>query len=109
MSHTYTIPQKQSGTGTIYDLASDQFDIDIEFGDDEIYAVIAPSYYGLPYTCHNDDESAIRAHYSLVDEGYKGATIINRDGEEIEYDTAGWSPALFDNDESDVFPALKKK
>lgn len=109
MAHTYTIKRKISGTGSIMDLASDQFDIDIEFDGDEIYAVIAPSHYGLPYTCHSTDDSVIRAHYDLVEEGYQNVVIIDRNGDVMEYYAPGWSPTMFDNDESDGFPALKKK
>ena len=59
---TYTIPQKMSGTGTIHDIASDQFDRPIVFGFGCKYAVVLSSYYGgKGYTTHRTPEAAIAA------------------------------------------------
>ena len=50
---TYTIKQKESGTGTIHDLASEHFDRVIEFNEGEKFAVLTPAYYGASYSCWN--------------------------------------------------------
>ena len=61
MTMTYTIEQKMSGTGSIHDLASDQFDRVIVFAPGCKYAVVLAAYYGgKGYTTHSTAEAAIR-------------------------------------------------
>ena len=49
----YTIPQKQSGTGSIYDIASEHCDREIKFIRGANFAVVLPVYYGgKGYTTH---------------------------------------------------------
>ena len=43
---TLTIPQKQSNTGSIHDLASEHFARDIRFCGAARYAVVRAAYYG---------------------------------------------------------------
>lgn len=58
----YTIPQKQSGTGTIHDIASDMYDRDIRFPKGCIFAVVLASYYGgKGYTTHKSVAATIAA------------------------------------------------
>ena len=59
---TYTIPQKSSNTGSIYDLASDMFDRDIKFSAGYQFAVVNAAYYGgKGYTTHRTESAAIAA------------------------------------------------
>lgn len=78
MKHTYTIPQKMSNSGTIHDIASDQFDREIVFGAGCEYAVVFASYYGgKGYSTHKTQESAIAASQRNKDYSH---TIIDRAG-----------------------------
>ena len=65
---TYTIQQKMSGTGSIHDIASDQYDREIRFGPDCQYAVVLASYYGgKGYTTHSSADAAIAASRRVRD------------------------------------------
>lgn len=76
----YTIPQKMSGTGSIHDIASDNFDREISGRGN--YAVVKASYYGgKGYTTHTTAEAAARQAQKLGKEGYS-YTIIDGDGNE---------------------------
>lgn len=58
----YTIPQKQSGTGNIHDIASDMYDREIRFPKSCIFAVVLSSYYGgKGYTTHKSVEATVAA------------------------------------------------
>jgi hypothetical protein len=82
MAKTYTISQKMSGTGTIHDIASDQFDRDIVFGKDGKYAVVIAAYYGgKGYTSHKTAKAAIAKSRSESKANYSH-TIIDIDGNE---------------------------
>jgi hypothetical protein len=86
MSKIYTIEQKMSGTGTIHDIASDLYDRDVEFGDEDKYAVVTAAYYGgKGYTTHETDDDAIAAardldgcSYEIIDE-FGSTYAINGD------------------------------
>jgi len=59
---TYTIPQKQSNSGSIHDIASDMFDRDIVFAPGCNFAIVLASYYGgKGYTTHKTMAAAIAA------------------------------------------------
>ena len=59
---TYIIRQKASGSGSIHDIASDQFDREIHFGPGCVFAVVLAAYYGgKGYTTHKTEQTAIRA------------------------------------------------
>ena len=80
---TVTIPQKMSGTGTIHDLASQHFDREIEFGDDDKYAIVLASYYGngdLYYTAKDAEEAL---EISKREREYSHA-IIDRAGDQVD-------------------------
>ncbi len=78
MSAIFTIEQKQSGTGTIHDLASQHFDRDIEFGNGRKYAVVKAAYYGgKGYTTHKTKEAAIEASERISDYSH---SIIDVEG-----------------------------
>ena len=79
---TLTIPQKQSGTGHINQLNSQHFDREIEFTNDEHYAVLRPAYYDTKYTCFNGDSDLddLIAEYK----SFEGNVILGRDG--YQYD-----------------------
>ncbi len=75
---TYTIPQKMSGTGSIHDIASDQFPREIRFRSGCRYAVVLASYYGgNTYTTHMTKNSAVRRTHRLGD---YAMSIIDSDG-----------------------------
>jgi len=76
---TYTIPQKMSGTGSIHDLASDQYDREILFRGSNKYAVILAAFYGgNSFTSHNEI-NAIRQSRRLRDFSH---SIIDYNGNE---------------------------
>jgi len=78
--NTYVIEQKMSGTGSIYDLASDKFDREIKFPAGSKYAVILVAYYGgKGYTTHKTTEAAIAKSKSLHEYSH---AIIDCDGNE---------------------------
>ena len=78
--NTYTIKQKMSNTGNIYDLASSISDRIIKFASGTKYAVILAAYYGgKGYTTHRTVEAAIAKSKSLRDYSHG---IIDRDGNE---------------------------
>ena len=82
--NTYTIPAKQSNTGSIHDIA-DTEDRPIIFGKDCIYAVVLSSYYGgKGYTTHKTEESAIKKSKSL--RGWSHHIIDINGNDLIEYD-----------------------
>jgi hypothetical protein len=77
---TYTIEQKMSNTGSIHDIASDNFDRVIEFRGAAKYAVVLASYYGgKGYTTHTTEESACRQAHKLGKQNYS-YEIIDVDG-----------------------------
>ena len=68
MKTTYTIPQKMSNSGSIHDIASDNFDREIVFAAGCKYAVVLASYYGgKGYTTHKTAEAAIKASNAQKD------------------------------------------
>ena len=77
-----TIPQKMSGTGTIHDLASYQFERDIEFGEDDKYAIVLAAYYGNGNMYYTAKDAAEAVEISKRESEYSHA-IIDRDGDEI--------------------------
>jgi hypothetical protein len=56
---SYTIKQKQSNSGTIHDLASDQYDRVIKFNNGAMYALVLPSYFGDRYTTAKSEKAII--------------------------------------------------
>jgi hypothetical protein len=76
---TITIKQKQSCTGTIYDLASDQYDRVIDFGTRYRFAVVLPAYYNIRITRHRTVEAAIKQFLRLARD-YSGVRIVGNDG-----------------------------
>ena len=82
-----TIPQKMSNSGSIHDIASDQFDRRIVFGKGCKYAVILASYYGgKGYTTHKTEAAAVRAYRAT--KGYSRC-VLDAQGNELSCD--GWS------------------
>ena len=81
------IPQKLSNSGSIHDIASDQFDRCIVFGKGCKYAVILASYYGgKGYTTHKTEAAAVRAYRAT--KGYSRC-VLDAQGNELSCD--GWS------------------
>lgn len=90
MAVTYTIPQKISNTGSIHDIASDQFDREIVFGPGCKYAVVRAAYYGgKGYTTHKTEAAACKASR---EQGEYSHQIIDTKG--VEYVTHGDSLVL---------------
>ncbi|KKM00299.1 hypothetical protein LCGC14_1805840 [marine sediment metagenome] len=54
-----TINQKMSGTGSIHDLSSDQYERRIDMRADYCYAVVLPAYYGDHCTRHRTIGAAL--------------------------------------------------
>lgn len=78
------IPQKQSNSGTIYDIASEHFDREINFGKAFEFAVIGPSYYGTIESRHKTVEAAEAKCRELSE--YNGIRVFGRDGREWSFD-----------------------
>lgn len=75
---TYTIPQKMNNSGSIHDIASDQYDRDIVFGAGCKYAVVLASYYGgKGYTTHKTEAAAVAASRANKDYSHE---IIDTEG-----------------------------
>ena len=56
------IPQKQSNTGSIHDIASQHYDREIKFPKGTRFAVVLASYYGgKGYTTHASESATIQA------------------------------------------------
>jgi hypothetical protein len=56
------IPQKQSNSGSIHDIASQHYDREIKFPKGAEYAVVLASYYGGGlYTTHKTESATIQA------------------------------------------------
>jgi hypothetical protein len=79
---TYTINQKQSNSGTIHDIASDQFNRVINFPKNAVYALVLPSYFGNQYTTAKTVEAIIAKSQKEPD-----GIIIDVDGK--QYDVNG--------------------
>lgn len=79
----YTIHQKPSGTGSIYDLASLYFDREIKFPANHYYAVVLAAYYGTNlYTVHRTAHAAI----SKSNKTEQFHWIIDADGNRYDID-----------------------
>ena len=79
-THTHTIPQKMSGTGTIHDIASDMYDRDIVFAHGCKWAVVLAAYYGgKGCTTHRTMAATIAAARCAGDYSFR---VIGRGGEE---------------------------
>lgn len=78
------ILQKASNCGSIYDIESDCYDIDIQMGTDYKYAVVAPSYYNLKISRHKSDDSALKALLKLKKMGYENVFLIDRNGDNFD-------------------------
>lgn len=80
---TITIESKMSGTGSIHDIASEHYDIEINMGEAFQYAVVMPSYYNATPTHHKTEGAAIKQYERLSRDDYEGVTILNRAGDEM--------------------------
>lgn len=74
------IKQKMSGTGSIYDLASEMRDRVINMGNAFEYAVVGPSYYNAGSTRHKSAEAALKKLKSWSNDGYNGFFAVDLDG-----------------------------
>jgi len=83
------IKQKTSGTGTIYDIESSEFDRVIDMGDAYKYAVVTASHYNMAATRHKKMSNAVKSSQKLMREGYTGVTIIDTNNR--MYDCDGYS------------------
>lgn len=87
---TYTIKQKMSNSGSIHDIASDQFDREIRFPDGCEYAVVLAAYYAVGdkgYTTHRTAEAAIRRSKQISECSHK---IIDGYGNEYVIKEKAW-------------------
>lgn len=71
------IEKKMSGTGTIHDLESDQYDRVIKFPEGHKYAVVLADYYSGNYTTHKSETAAGKQSYKMREYSHK---IIDADG-----------------------------
>lgn len=66
----YTIEQRESGTGSIHDIASSDYDREIRFPKGSVYAVVLAAYYGgKGYTTHRSMATAIMSSERLCRRG----------------------------------------
>lgn len=80
------IPQKQSNTGSIHDIASQHYDREIKFPKGAKYAVVLASYYGgKGYTTHATESATIQADKRLCEYSRQ---IIGADGWIYEVDNS---------------------
>jgi len=81
---TVTIEAKMSGTGTIHDIASEHFDRDIVFGENDEYAIVLAAYYGnnIYYTA-TDGYEAVEI---IEREKEFSMMVIDRDGDQVDTD-----------------------
>lgn len=79
-----TLPRKMSGTGSIYDLNDDRWDISIRMRAYMHYIVILPAYFNARHSRHKTSRGALRAYDKLRREGYATACILDRDGQQID-------------------------
>lgn len=81
------IPQKMSGTGSIYDVASDMYSREIIFAPGCKYAVILSSYYGgKGYSTHKSPAAVIAASRKVRDYSH---IIVDVEGNRLEPDWEG--------------------
>ena len=78
------IDQKMSGTGSIQDLASDQYSIEINMGDQYQYAVLLPSYFKTDSTRHKSAHAAVDQYNALKNRGYDYVAVLDRQGNEVD-------------------------
>ena len=78
---TLTLEQKQSNSGSIYDLSSEHYDRNLQFDENENYAIVYPSYLNRDIEYFESIEEAHEAK-----EEY--ATIVDSDGN--IYGHVGW-------------------
>ena len=81
------IPQRMSGTGSIYDVASDMYSREIIFAPGCKYAVILSSYYGgKGYSTHKSPAAVIAASRKVRDYSH---IIVDVEGNRLEPDWEG--------------------
>ena len=83
------IPQKQSGTGTIFDLESEHYERVIDMMTLYNYVVVLPSYYGSRAYRHTRAHLAIKNYnkrYNKNKLATLGARIVRRDGRVMDID-----------------------
>lgn len=86
----YTIEQKMSNTGSIHDLASDNYDRDIRFPAGHKYAVVlAASYGGKGYTTHYTAEAAAKESRQQSKWSHSIIDLCGNDYR-LEYTFEGW-------------------
>lgn len=72
------IPQKQSNTGSIHDIASHHYDREIKFPKGAQYAIVLASFYGDDeYTTHKTESATIQADKRQSE---YSRTIVGADG-----------------------------
>jgi len=81
-----TIPKKIGGTGSIYNIASDQYDIIIDMGKKYQYAVVTPAYYNIKPTRHTNLKLALDQAKRLHAKGYRNILLIDRDSDYFDWD-----------------------
>lgn len=74
-----TIAAKMSGTGSIYDIASQHEDIELDFDGYE-FAVVCPSYYNVDAIMCETEQDALDALKEASDEDYQGVVAIDAKG-----------------------------
>jgi hypothetical protein len=82
------ITRKMSGTGSVHDLASDQYDRVVLLNKRTQNIVILPAFYNAAPTLHNTFNGALREVKKLVRQGY-APTVIDRAGDTL---ILSWSP-----------------
>lgn len=77
------ITRKMSGTGSIYDLESDQFDRCILLSSRTEFVVVLPAYYGgRGFSRHNTLHAAIKRYRKEQRDGYN-PVLLSRDAKKM--------------------------
>jgi len=85
----YTIDRKESGTGSIHDIASSNYDRTIVFARGCKYAVVLASYYGgKGYTTHRTESAACAKSRALSRHDWSHE-IIDTDGNPLRVSARG--------------------
>lgn len=79
------IEKKMSGTGSILDIASEHYDIEISVPADG-YAVVIPSYYNHAPYVFDTAADALEKYTQLGDDGFNNITMLDDEGNEIDVD-----------------------
>lgn len=83
-TETYTVTIKQKPNASAFEVASKNFDIELEFPKRINYAVICPAYYNIAPKMSRMRKNAINEAKKLKNLGYSGVRIVDFGGNLFE-------------------------